>query len=129
MAISRSRKSLFNSAELSSFRHHVTSPSTFSNSTILTRARVSDSKHTSLFRTPNYLKSVFFGWFLNMATLWAVAKHEAKLCWGFMRRDVSMGMLPVPAFSTASLLYRHATPLEMLNIIPSKSHSERTPLP
>ncbi|QKX60398.1 uncharacterized protein TRUGW13939_07543 [Talaromyces rugulosus] len=53
-----------------------------------------------------------------MGTIWAVTRHEASLCWGFMHRDVSMGMLPVPAFATASLLYRHATLFEMLTTIP-----------
>ncbi|KAH8691635.1 UbiA prenyltransferase family-domain-containing protein [Talaromyces proteolyticus] len=57
-------------------------------------------------------------WAVVMDKVWAVVKHEAKLCYGFMHRDVSMGMLPVPAFTTASLLYRNATMEDMATTIP-----------
>lgn len=131
MSISRSRQSLFYPAELASFRPLFTSynhPShnTCSNSTILSRPSIPHNSHASLLNTPKYLKFISLDWLFKMGTVWAVAKHEAKLCWGFMHRDVSMGMLPVPAFATASLLYRHATALEMLTTIPSKSHSHTT---
>lgn len=131
MAISRSRQSLFYPAELASFRplltsHNHPSHNACSNPTFLSRLSVSHSSDTVLLKTPKYLKFMSFDLFSTMGTVWTIAKHEAKLCWGFMHRDVSMGMLPVPAFATASLLYRHATPLEMLTTIPSKSRSQIT---
>lgn len=39
----------------------------------------------------------------------ATIENEFKLCYGFIRRDISMGMLPIPVFTTASLLYRNAS--------------------
>lgn len=50
---------------------------------------------------------------------WAVAKNELRLCYGFVRRDVGMGMIPIPIFTAASLLYRHAPLEEMAIILPS----------
>ncbi|KUL85343.1 hypothetical protein ZTR_07041 [Talaromyces verruculosus] len=56
----------------------------------------------------------------TMEKLWEIAKNEAKLCYGFIRRDVSMGMLPIPVFTTASLLYRNA-PTEEIAIAIAKT--------
>ncbi|KAK5948933.1 hypothetical protein OHC33_010019 [Knufia fluminis] len=35
-------------------------------------------------------------------------KKEALVCYGFVRRDLGTGLLPVPTFTIASLLYRSA---------------------
>lgn len=40
-----------------------------------------------------------------------ILAREVKLCYGFVRRDLGTGLLPVPAFAMASLLYRDA-PME-----------------
>jgi hypothetical protein len=56
-----------------------------------------------------------------MEKVWEIAKNEAKLCYGFIRRDVSMGMLPIPVFTTASLLYRNAPMEEIAVAIASAS--------
>lgn len=55
-----------------------------------------------------------------MEKVWEIAKNEAKLCYGFIRRDVSMGMLPIPVFTTASLLYRNAPTEEIVIAIASE---------
>ncbi|KAF9020361.1 hypothetical protein BDZ89DRAFT_1103283 [Hymenopellis radicata] len=39
--------------------------------------------------------------------------NEAKLCWGFVRRDLGTGLLPVPAFTMASLLYKDTPATEL----------------
>ncbi|RDW61948.1 hypothetical protein BP6252_11381 [Coleophoma cylindrospora] len=44
--------------------------------------------------------------------------HEAKLCYGFVRRDLGTGLLPVPGFTLASLLYRQASVEEIARVIP-----------
>lgn len=44
--------------------------------------------------------------------------REAKLCYGFVRRDLGTGLLPVPGFTLASLLYRQASVEEISHIIP-----------
>jgi len=41
-------------------------------------------------------------------TMFSILKREAYLCYGFVRRDLGTGLLPVPAFALASLLYRLA---------------------
>lgn len=56
--------------------------------------------------------------------VWEIAKNEAKLCYGFIRRDVSMGMLPIPVFTTASLLYRNAPTDEIVFAIASALPSQ-----
>lgn len=53
---------------------------------------------------------------ITMEKVWAIAQNEAMLCYSFIRRDISMGMLPVPVFAAASLLYRNA-PLEEIAVI------------
>jgi hypothetical protein len=47
-------------------------------------------------------------------TLW----HELELCYGFVRRDLGTGLLPVPGFTLASLLYRKASAEEIYSVIP-----------
>ncbi|OJJ50964.1 hypothetical protein ASPZODRAFT_21472 [Penicilliopsis zonata CBS 506.65] len=44
--------------------------------------------------------------------------RELKLCYGFVRRDLGTGMLPVPGFTLASLLYRQASTEEITATIP-----------
>lgn len=53
-----------------------------------------------------------------MEKIWAVVKNEISLCYGFIRRDVGMGMIPIPIFTAASLMYRHAPVQEMLLVLP-----------
>ncbi|PYH89582.1 hypothetical protein BO71DRAFT_402935 [Aspergillus ellipticus CBS 707.79] len=43
--------------------------------------------------------------------------RELKLCYGFVRRDLGTGLLPVPVFTLASLLYRNASKEEMVPAI------------
>jgi hypothetical protein len=44
--------------------------------------------------------------------------HELQLCYGFVRRDLGTGLLPVPGFTLASLLYRKASAEEIYRVIP-----------
>lgn len=46
-----------------------------------------------------------------------ILRHEAGLCYGFVRRDLGTGLLPVPGFTLASLLYRGASYEEMVPVI------------
>lgn len=41
--------------------------------------------------------------------MYDILRREVGLCYGFVRRDLGTGLLPVPAFTTASLLYRGAS--------------------
>ncbi|PYI02041.1 hypothetical protein BO78DRAFT_422960 [Aspergillus sclerotiicarbonarius CBS 121057] len=43
--------------------------------------------------------------------------RELRLCYGFVRRDLGTGLLPVPGFTLASLLYRKAPREEMVSAI------------
>ncbi|OOF98455.1 hypothetical protein ASPCADRAFT_205674 [Aspergillus carbonarius ITEM 5010] len=43
--------------------------------------------------------------------------RELQLCYGFVRRDLGTGLLPVPGFTLASLLYRKAAREEMIPAI------------
>ncbi|PWY67635.1 hypothetical protein BO94DRAFT_478734 [Aspergillus sclerotioniger CBS 115572] len=43
--------------------------------------------------------------------------RELRLCYGFVRRDLGTGLLPVPEFTLASLLYRKAPREEMIPAI------------
>lgn len=49
-----------------------------------------------------------------------ILHHEAGLCYGFVRRDLGTGLLPVPGFTLASLLYRGASYEEMVPVIGRK---------
>lgn len=44
--------------------------------------------------------------------------HELELCYGFVRRDLGTGLLPVPGFTLASLLHRKAPAEEIYSVIP-----------
>lgn len=44
--------------------------------------------------------------------------HELGLCYGFVRRDLGTGLLPVPGFTLASLLYRKASAEEIYTVMP-----------
>lgn len=46
--------------------------------------------------------------------------RELQLCYGFVRRDLGTGLLPVPGFTLASLLYRKAAREEMIPAIAGK---------
>ena len=46
--------------------------------------------------------------------------HELQLCYGFVRRDLGTGLLPVPGFALASLLYRKAEAEEIYRVVPCK---------
>jgi hypothetical protein len=43
--------------------------------------------------------------------------REVKLCYGFVRRDLGTGMLPVPGVALASLLYREAPSEEIIRAV------------
>ncbi|KAF9020362.1 hypothetical protein BDZ89DRAFT_1103284 [Hymenopellis radicata] len=47
----------------------------------------------------------------------SVLHKELKLCWGFVRRDLGTGLLPVPAFTLASLLYKNTPTEEMPRLV------------
>ncbi|RAL10696.1 UbiA family prenyltransferase [Aspergillus homomorphus CBS 101889] len=49
-----------------------------------------------------------------------VLTRELTLCYGFVRRDLGTGLLPVPAFTLASLIYRNAPRSE---IAPAIGHA------
>jgi hypothetical protein len=49
--------------------------------------------------------------------------REAQLCYGFVRRDLGTGLLPVPGFALASLLYRQAPTEEVVRAVGSMSSS------
>ena len=59
----------------------------------------------------------------RIPTLGNILWHELKVCYGFVRRDLGTGSLPVPAFTLASLLYRQATTEEIARVIPCTSFS------
>jgi hypothetical protein len=46
-----------------------------------------------------------------------ILRREVGLCYGFVRRDLGTGLLPVPGFTLASLLYRGALVEEMIPVI------------
>jgi hypothetical protein len=46
-----------------------------------------------------------------------ILSREIGLCYGFVRRDLGTGLLPVPGFTLASLLYRGASVEEMIPVI------------
>ena len=46
-----------------------------------------------------------------------ILRREVCLCYGFVRRDLGTGLLPVPGFTLASLLYRGASVEEMIPVL------------
>lgn len=56
--------------------------------------------------------------FYQPAMLGNILWHELELCYGFVRRDLGTGLLPVPGFTLASLLYRKASAEEIYSVIP-----------
>lgn len=57
-----------------------------------------------------------------------IARREVGLCYGFVRRDLGTGLLPVPGFTLASLLYRGASAEEMIPVI-ARTFSQPPSLP
>ncbi|KAF9001640.1 hypothetical protein BDZ89DRAFT_1050406 [Hymenopellis radicata] len=47
----------------------------------------------------------------------SVLLKELQLCWGFARRDLGIGTLPVPLFTMASLLFKNTPAKEMVRPI------------
>uniref|UniRef100_A0A093UXV2 Digeranylgeranylglyceryl phosphate synthase n=1 Tax=Talaromyces marneffei PM1 TaxID=1077442 RepID=A0A093UXV2_TALMA len=56
--------------------------------------------------------------FYQPSALGNILWHELELCYGFVRRDLGTGLLPVPGFTLASLLYRKASAEEIYSVIP-----------
>lgn len=56
--------------------------------------------------------------FYQPTMLGSILWRELELCYGFVRRDLGTGLLPVPGFTLASLLYRKASAEEIYSVIP-----------
>ncbi|KAF9020373.1 hypothetical protein BDZ89DRAFT_1203674 [Hymenopellis radicata] len=69
-------------------------------------------KHQTLAQSPEYLHTHH-----SNIMIASVLLKELQLCWGFARRDLGIGTLPVPLFTMASLLFKNTPAKEMVRPI------------